>query len=113
MWFEQVHPKEAHGLDKNDQPRSQRQDQPFRQGQTSGGDVPGHRVWMVRTFALILAAVTLRLQLPFLFWFFDGNETAVFAVVAWSAWLPNVAIAEWWLRRSRAAERAVQGAVAV
>ena len=75
-------------------------------------DVPGHRAWMVRTFALILAAVTLRLQLPGLFWLFDGNETAVFAVVAWTAWLPNVLVAEWWLRRPAAADRTAQDAVA-
>ena len=58
-----------------------------------------HRAWMIRAFALIFAAVTLRLQLPGLFGIFGGDETAVFAVVGWTAWLPNILFAEWWLRR--------------
>ena len=58
------------------------------------GDVGGHRAWMTRGFALILAGVSLRLQLPALFWLFDGDTTPVFAVVAWSCWIPNLLIAE-------------------
>ena len=64
-----------------------------------GRDLGRHRAWMVRAFALILAAVTLRLQLPGLFWIFSGDETPVFAVVAWTAWVPNLVAAEWILRR--------------
>lgn len=58
------------------------------------GEVGGHRAWMTRGFALILAGVSLRLQLPALFWLFEGDATAVFAVVAWSCWIPNLLIAE-------------------
>mgnify|MGYP001812180768 CR=1 FL=1 len=66
-----------------------------------------HRQWMVRSFAMLLAAVSLRIQIPFLFMLFDGDETMVFAVVAWTSWVPNALIAEWILRR-RPAELAVE-----
>ena len=63
------------------------------------GDVSTHRRWMVRNFALTFAAVTLRLQLPFLeagFGFDVG-----YRIVAWSAWLPNLLLVEWFLNRRR------------
>lgn len=72
-------------------------------------DIDAHRNWMIRASTLILAAVTLRLQLPWLFALFDGDETAVFAVVGWTAWLPNLLFAEWWLRRPRTPAMAVGG----
>jgi uncharacterized membrane protein len=62
-------------------------------------DIETHREWMTRSFALILAAVTLRLYLPFLesaFGEYDG-----YAVVAWLAWVPNILIAEAIIRRQR------------
>ena len=58
-----------------------------------------HRQGMTRSFAMLLAAVSLRIQIPFLFMAFDGDETMVFAVVAWTCWVPNALIAEWLLRR--------------
>lgn len=64
------------------------------------GRTSRHRVWMIRAFALILAAVSLRLQLPALFWIFGGDPMPVFAFVAWSCWVPNLVVAEWWIRRT-------------
>ena len=58
-----------------------------------------HREWMTRSYALILAAVTLRLYLPFLEGAF--GEEAGYAVVAWACWVPNLAVAEWLIRRQR------------
>lgn len=63
-----------------------------------------HRTWMVRNFALALAAVTLRLYLPLSFvagWPFEQFYPAV----AWLCWVPNVIIAEWWTLRPRNAGR--------
>jgi uncharacterized membrane protein len=66
------------------------------------GDVQTHRNWMTRSFALILAAVTLRLYLPGLEAAF--GEHAGYAVVAWACWLPNLVVAEWLIQsRPRAA----------
>lgn len=66
------------------------------------GDVDAHRAWMVRSFALLLAAVSLRLQVPVLLGIFDGDPTPVFAIVGWSSWLPNAVVAEWLVVRGRA-----------
>lgn len=57
-----------------------------------------HRRWMVRSYACILAAVTLRLELPLLI-MLTGTFDAGYAIVAWSCWVPNLAVAEWIVRR--------------
>ena len=58
------------------------------------GDVTTHRRWIVRNFALTLAAVTLRILLPV-----SGLSGIPFAlaypVVAWLCWIPNLLLAEW------------------
>ena len=63
------------------------------------GDVAGHRRWMTRNFALTLAAVMLRLYLPASM--LAGLDLVVaYPLVAWLCWLPNLALAEAWLRRN-------------
>ena len=57
-----------------------------------------HRVWMIRSAALTLAAVTLRLYLPILAPAL-GFDTA-YTIVAWACWVPNALIAEWLIRRT-------------
>jgi len=61
-------------------------------------DVVAHRRWMVRSYALTCAAITLRIQLGPLAMLLQGFEPA-YRIVAWSAWVPNALFAEWWLRR--------------
>lgn len=61
------------------------------------GAVNTHRRWMIRNFALTFAAVTLRLQLPLLAAGF-GFEPG-YRIVAWSCWVPNLLLIEWWLNR--------------
>ncbi|MDE4133775.1 DUF2306 domain-containing protein [Phaeobacter sp. QD34_3] len=60
-----------------------------------------HRVWMIRSAALTLAAVTLRIYLPI------GAVTvgfeASYPIICWLAWVPNLVLAEWILRRGRGA----------
>ncbi|MFC9919689.1 DUF2306 domain-containing protein [Agromyces binzhouensis] len=74
------------------------------------GDVPSHRAWMTRTFALTYAAVTLRLWLPLLMFAqvpfagaggFDAGAAFAnaYAVVPFLCWLPNLIVAEWLIRR--------------
>jgi uncharacterized membrane protein len=62
-------------------------------------DLVAHRRWMVRNFALTLAAVTLRLYLPPVF-IFGLPFAQAYAVIAWACWVPNMIVAEWWLDRS-------------
>lgn len=56
-----------------------------------------HRAWMIRSFALTFAAVTLRLYLPLIFLtgvsFVDG-----YRAISFLCWVPNLALAELYLR---------------
>jgi uncharacterized membrane protein len=57
-----------------------------------------HRNWMVRSYALCLAAVTLRIYLP-------ASQVAsipfveAYPAIAWLCWVPNIVIAEWLIVR--------------
>ena len=63
-----------------------------------------HRTWMVRNFALALAAVTLRLYVPLSV--VAGRPFEQFyPAVAWLCWVPNLLVAEWWTLRPRGAGR--------
>ena len=60
-------------------------------------DVAAHRRWMVRNFALTLAAVTLRLWLPAMLASGVAFETA-YPLVAWLCWVPNLLLAEFFFQ---------------
>ncbi len=60
-----------------------------------------HRRWMIRSWALTLAAVTLRLYLPLSMLVPLAAEDS-YRAIAWLCWVPNILIAEWWLRRRTA-----------
>jgi len=60
-----------------------------------------HRAWMIRSFALTFSAVTLRLYLQLLFVLpvaFDDGYRAI----SFLCWVPNLLVAELWLRREQA-----------
>lgn len=63
-------------------------------------DVSLHREWMLRNYALTLAAVTLRVHLPLL-QLFGMSFAAAYAAVSWSSWVPNVILAELFIRATR------------
>ena len=60
-------------------------------------DIDSHRRWMLRSYALIFAAVTLRIELPILIGVFHAFDPA-YALVSWLCWVPNLAIAEAYIR---------------
>lgn len=62
-------------------------------------DFLAHRRWMIRSYAMILAAVTLRIELPLLANALQGFLPA-YNVIAWSCWVPNLLVAEWIARRT-------------
>jgi uncharacterized membrane protein len=66
------------------------------------GDVPAHRRWMLRTFAMTYAAVTLRLWLFALVPLFGGDFVRAYALVPFLSWVPNLVVVELLLRRTRA-----------
>jgi uncharacterized membrane protein len=63
------------------------------------GDIAAHRRWMVRNFALTLAAVTIRIQLPMMLGPLHWSFHVSFIIVSWLCWVPNALIAEWMLHR--------------
>jgi uncharacterized membrane protein len=61
------------------------------------GDFTRHKAWMIRSFALTFAAVTLRVYTPLaLVAGFTFVES--YRLIAWLCWVPNIALAELWLR---------------
>ncbi|WP_299419687.1 DUF2306 domain-containing protein [uncultured Shimia sp.] len=60
-------------------------------------DISAHRRWMIRSAALTLAAVTLRLYLP-IGELTVGFDTA-YPLICWACWVPNMFVAEWLIRR--------------
>ena len=53
-----------------------------------------HRAWMMRSYALTLAGVSLRLQLVLLTGVGGLSFDAVYVVTAWSSWVPNLIVCE-------------------
>lgn len=60
-----------------------------------------HRVWMIRSFALTFAGVTLRLLLPFFMLGAGMTYSEASPYLAWACWVPNIIFAEWWIRRNQ------------
>jgi uncharacterized membrane protein len=65
------------------------------------GKVAAHRRWMIRSFALTLAAVTLRLYL-FVSGMLHMDFFLAYPIIAWACWVPNILAVEWYLRSGRA-----------
>lgn len=57
-------------------------------------DTVEHRAWMMRSYALTLAGVSLRLQLLVLTGWAELPFDAVYVVTAWSSWVPNLILCE-------------------
>lgn len=57
-----------------------------------------HRAWMIRSFALTFGAVTLRIYLP-ISQVAEIPFQVAYPAIAWLAWVPNLALAELYLRR--------------
>lgn len=66
------------------------------------GDIAAHRRWMIRNFALTLAAVTLRNYMPLMLFALHWPFRAAYITVSWLCWAPNLLIAEWMVRRRAA-----------
>ncbi|MET3293230.1 UNVERIFIED_CONTAM: putative membrane protein [Brevibacillus sp. OAP136] len=66
-------------------------------------NVKAHREWMLRNYALTLAGVTLRLWMPICFAIWGVSAFASFyPAIAWICWVPNLLVAEWYVRKSAA-----------
>lgn len=62
------------------------------------GNIEQHRKWIIRSFSITLAAVTLRFWLPsFLILGMDFN--IAYPIIAWLCWVPNIIVAEYFYVR--------------
>jgi uncharacterized membrane protein len=57
-----------------------------------------HREWMIRSYSLTLAAVTLRIYLP-LSLAAGVSFANAYRAISWLCWVPNIMVAEWLVRR--------------
>lgn len=64
------------------------------------GRIAEHRQWMLRSYAMAAAAITLRLMIPASF-VLGLDFAAAYPVIAWACWLTNLALVEYWIRRAR------------
>ncbi len=62
-----------------------------------------HKEWMSRNYAMTFGAVTLRLWLG-AFQAMGLEFVTSYMIVAWLAWIPNLLIAEWMVRRNKQKE---------
>jgi hypothetical protein len=59
------------------------------------GDVRAHQGWMIRSYALTLGAVMLRIYIPVSLISGARFEEA-YQVISWACWVPNLVVAEFW-----------------
>jgi len=73
------------------------------------GRIAEHRRWMIRSFALTFAAVTLRLYLPIPPMFLHMSFIEGYRLISWFSWTSNLAVAEiflaWPLLRGASRQR--------
>lgn len=64
------------------------------------GKYQAHGAWMLRSYALTLSAVSLRLY-AYIFDFMPLNFTPIeeYTLLAWISWIPNLIFAEWMIKR--------------
>lgn len=65
----------------------------------SRADIQGHKRWMMRSYALTFAGVTLRLWLPILLVLCRGDFILAYQIVAWLCWMGNLLLIEWIIRQ--------------
>lgn len=57
-------------------------------------EVAHHENWMIRSYALCFAGVTLRLWIPFFMILLGYEFLESYKIIAWLAWVPNLIVAE-------------------
>jgi len=75
-------------------------------------DIVAHREWMIRSFALTFAAVTLRLYLP-IAQLLPVELDDAYSAISFLCWAPNLVVAEAYLRKKRRAAPSAGGAQVV
>ena len=71
-------------------------------------DIARHQEWMMRSYALTLAALTLRLYVPSAVIAGIPFESA-YPAISWLCWVPNLIVAEWLIAAQRSSGRSTTG----
>lgn len=61
-------------------------------------DFEGHQKFMIRSYALTLSALTLRAWKYVIVLAFRPHPMDAYMLVAWLGWVPNLLLAEWYIR---------------
>lgn len=61
-------------------------------------DYDQHKKFMIRSYALTLSALTLRAWKFVIVWIFRPHPMDAYLLVAWLGWVPNLLLAEWYIR---------------
>lgn len=61
--------------------------------------IDAHQRWMIRSYALCFAAVTLRIYLPLFQGVLEMEFINAYRIIAWLCWVPNLIIAEFYFVR--------------
>lgn len=62
-------------------------------------EIRNHQEWMIRSYSLTFAAVTLRLYLPILPVILQTDFVSAYRIISWMCWVPNLVLAEFIIRR--------------
>lgn len=62
-------------------------------------DIASHRAFIMRSFALALSAITLRLWKYVIISAFHTRPMDAYQIVAWMGWIPNLLVAEYLINR--------------
>jgi hypothetical protein len=61
-------------------------------------DVKAHQQWMLRSYSLTFAAITLRVYIFGATYFIDLTQPGAYATLAWLSWLPNLIAVEFYIK---------------
>jgi len=62
-------------------------------------NVQGHKIWMWRSYALAVSAITLRMWKVILVYLFHPNPMDVYQIIAWLGWIPNILLVEYIIKK--------------
>ena len=68
-------------------------------------DIQAHRSWMIRSYAVTFAAVTLRIWLGILMGALGWDFELAYQTVAWICWVPNLLVVQLFFFWSKKTER--------
>jgi uncharacterized membrane protein YozB (DUF420 family) len=63
------------------------------------GNIDNHRRWMIRSFSVAMAAITLRLYVFISSWSIDLSQPVAYGTIAWLSWVPNLLLVELYLAK--------------